>query len=286
MVHEFDSEAFGCLFMGVVGGQLGLVAIWAVLGPKSWTARLPTTLAVAIFLAVALTLGTSSAEGGGGIPPDVARSLLLVPAVLLATQLPLWVLKLVKGCRIVRHGEEFGREGAPSRQFGIEHLLGATAVVAVCLGLASAGLRPATRWETAVEPWGELLLGCLICSAWSALLTLPCLWAAMGAKEKGVAVFAMMGYVPIVTVFALIVLAAFGGGVDSEAAVMLFLCHAAAVAVMLAMLHVARSSGYALVWTRSAGPPSHASDAPGDTEARAPSPWAEDGQRQSQDGRE
>ena len=50
LVRATQSATLAALFGGGTAGQLGLLTIWAVFGPRCWTLRLPATLGVAVLL--------------------------------------------------------------------------------------------------------------------------------------------------------------------------------------------------------------------------------------------
>jgi Flp pilus assembly pilin Flp len=182
----------------------------------------------------------------------------------------LWILRIATGWRIVftsprpsaQRTSTASAQAAPesqpeapeatdgsvpasgSRQFRIEHILGAMAVIAIALGLARVAVIHETFPGGNVDAWTSLLVACAFCCIWSALSTLPCLWAAFSAPEKGAAAIAIGGYTVFMTLIAAAIL---GGGGFLEAAGMLLLFNGTLAAVMLGILHVARACGYALL---------------------------------------
>lgn len=270
MIEGTRSEVVVGLFSGPVGAQLGLLAIWAALGPRPWRVRLPTTLIIAMALRGILVLGAmASLEPSADEVRDRAQSLLFVPLVFLAAQLPLWILRVATGYRIVLDANQQADPPTESRQFGVQHILVATALVAIALGLASTALAPQIERSGAASAWIRLLILCVVCSLWSAFFTLPCLWAAFVAQDKGLAAMAIGGYDLFMSFFLMVVIGALTG-MPPFGLVLLF--NATLTAVMLGTLHVARACGYVFVRPRRAKPPVAPAESPTATDPSDPSP--------------
>ena len=144
--HSHASDVIEALWGGALLGQLGVLTVWAVFGTQRLHVRWPLAIVGAtlvwtfgFFLLVA---DEGQRHGGPGTPNyDALReTLCLVPIVFLAAQLPLWILKGIVGSRVARDAAGNLVATAPSRQFGILHLLGVTTVFAVAMGLASVTL--------------------------------------------------------------------------------------------------------------------------------------------------
>lgn len=242
VVLASESYVLATLFGGTVAGQAGLIAIWAVLGPRRWFVRLPAALAVAALLLALLGAGMAIETH---LPwSDIGHAFLFLPMVFLAVPLPLWVRRFVGGWRIVRGDAEPELFASGSRQFNLQDLLGATVVLAIMLGLASVGL--AEEGEMG-ETWIPLFLFCLGGAVWSAFCTLPCLWACFVARDKARSALAIAGCLVGITAILVVVVSAFAGrGPPAELVVAFFLFHAALVGVMLGVLHLLRANGYVL----------------------------------------
>lgn len=237
------------LVYGVIFGQLSLLSIWAVFGPSSALVRLPLTTMVGMSLAACLVAGYAAAVGIGGVPGETALVFLFVPLVLLSAQVPLWVLKLVTGGRIVRRDARTGQMPTVQRQFGIVHLMAATVVVALALGLASSGLRLLGAQE-AFEGMDILMRGvltsyCGLSCVLSLLVALPCLWAGLGAKNPRAGAVGLAIYAGLITLLwgAVLVLSS-PGPVPGEAVAELLLYGGSLMLVTLGTLYVARRCGY------------------------------------------
>ncbi len=256
---------------GAAAAQVGLLAIWAVLGPQPLLVRWSASLAVGVLLWCVWLMGVDFVESLDSA--EIAGGALVLPLILLAVQVPLWILKAATGWRIVLTGTKIPTSPAEVRQFGLQHILGATTVMAVALGLASLALPGGGAASLPdISQWLELMLACLMVCVVSALSTIPCLWAAFVARNKAGGAVVIGVYVLLVSVLALIVLSAWGPGPAVEG-LRLFLPFLGGVAaVLLGGLHAARSAGYVLLRPRrmqraatSGGSPStgeSASDAP------------------------
>lgn len=245
IAEEVGSPGFAGLVAGGVAGQFGLLSIWAVFGPQRWTRRLPAALGAAVLLFAALFLGMVVAEGNRPSQwEEFVLALLFLPLVFLSAQLLLWIPRYVGGWRIVRAEAETNVRATGSRQFDLRDLLGAMVVLAVSLGLASCGF---AGERDLGATWAPLLLGCLVCAAWSAFSTLPCLWACFVARAPGAAAIVIAVYVLVMTAVVLAIGSALGGsGPPGEAVVGVLMFHGGLAGVILGVLCVFRGSGYVL----------------------------------------
>ena len=234
------------LFYGVILGQLGLLSIWAVFGPSSALVRLPLTTMVGMFLVACFVGGFAAAVGTRDLPGEAALVLLFVPLILLSAQLPLWVLKLVTGGRIVRVDTKTGQMPTVQRQFGIGHLMAATVVVALAFGLASSGMRliVARSFGSDGRPMEgmtliSLVAPCVALCLLNLFVTLPCLWAGLGAKNPRAGAVGLAIYAGLMTLLSVAIFALFSPGPMER----LLNCGPPMV-VTLGMLYVARWCGY------------------------------------------
>jgi hypothetical protein len=189
---------------------------------------------------------------------EVARGTLMLPLILLAVQFPLWILKMATGWQIVLAGTPDPASPAQLRQFRLQHILGATTVVAASFGLAGVGLPhlegPRANADTSL--WLGLMLACLIFCVFSALSTLPCLWAAFVARNKAAGGAAIAIYAMLMSVLAATVISLMGVPSPHGQAIRIFLPLFGGLAfVLLGCLHAARWCGYVLLRPRRMGPP-------------------------------
>lgn len=258
VIEGSRSSVLAALLVGAIIGQFGLLAVWGVLGPQPLFVRWPLSLLVAVLLCCALLLGMAMLDAPRGGLAEMAMGMLMLPMIFLAVQLPLWVLRIVTGWCIVAGGTEDCSPPSESRQFQLQHMLGATTAVAVALGLASVYLRylgnPVGRVDLSM--WLGLMLTCLMCGVLSAFSTLPCFWAAFVARNKmsGAAMIAV--YAVLMSLLVLAVISAIGGSAPPGEAVLCFvLFHGSLAFVLLGGLHVVRLCGYVLLRPGRRWPP-------------------------------
>ena len=231
------------IILGSMFGQCCLLAIWGVLGPSRAPVRLIAALTIGVFLMASSGVGFRIFDLPNVTLDAGVAAFLVLPLYLLAFQLPLWVLKLVTGGRIVHVGSDPRPSTTPRRQFGLRDVMGGTVVIAVALSLAK------TSEDQVSEGWIPLLASCLACTVVSTFATLPCLWAGMIAKNKGaatgmIAIYAMLISVLCVVGIGLLLLR---GPMPAEVPVMLFSYSGTLMAVILGTLHIARLCGYVYI---------------------------------------
>lgn len=233
---------------GLIAGQFGLFVVWAVLGPQRPLARFVSALLAVVSFSFLFFLGTGAIATGRELR-ELFRFLLALPLLFLAAQLPLWILKMALGCRIVFRQTEDSVDCSPSRQFGLQHMLGATTVVAIALGLARVAMTdlgpPGGR--TVAEMWFPLMMACLMVGLWSAFSTLPCLWAVWMVRETVVSLGAVAIYTVVMTTVVLAVINAITDrSAPGEVVVGMMCFHGALMLVLLGGLFAVRACGAGL----------------------------------------
>jgi hypothetical protein len=253
MTEGIQPSAVGMVWIGLcagtIVGQFALLTIWAVVGPPRALVRLPLTTMLGIFLVAWLVAGTVVADGGGGPADEVAAAFLFLPLVLLSAQLPLWVLRLFNGGRIVRVDAKTGQIPTVQRQFGVRHLMGATVVVALAFGLASSGTRLVVGADEGMVGsgmiWGVLAAYCGTFGLLSLLVTLPCLWAGLGAENPRAAAVVILIYAALMILLLTVILPLlFGEPIPVDAVLMVCLASGSLAVVTLGSLYAARACGY------------------------------------------
>ena len=246
------------LFAGAVAGQLGVLAIWAVLGPGRWLVRWPISILVTMGFWCVLLVGIALADLHGPDIDEIFAATLMLPLVFLAVQLPLWVLRLVTGwCLVVGGGQDAGSP-ARRRQFGLQHMLGATTLVAAAMGLAGLGLSVADGRNTSPDTssWLFLMLVCLFSAVWSAFSTVPCLWAAFVARNRVAGVVAIAIYAMLMSLLAVVIISTIARGHPAGEGMRLFVpFHGGLAFVLLGSLLAARGCGCVLLRPRRMQPP-------------------------------
>jgi len=268
LVEQTQSEVLLAFLFGGLAGQLGVLVIWAVLGPQRWFVRLSATLAVALLLIGAVCLGVTVVEEYTPTAGEVACFLFCLPLVFLGVQLPLWIGRIAGGWRIARADAEPAGPAIAARQFRLQDALAATSLFAVAFSLASLGIAGEGGMENS---WTPFLLFCACCTAWSAFSTLPCLWACFIARGKRRGAVAIGMYIMGMTAVVLAVISAFVRiWPRTEVVVAFFLFHVAGVGLMLGVLHVLRVCGYVLHRTARKGSTTPFGDRPPDADPSEP----------------
>ena len=254
MMRGSQSEVVGMFLVGMIAGQFSLLSIWAVLGPQPVFVRWPLTLLTAMGLLLIVVLGVIAVDGP---PPDAVFVIWLfswLPLMFLAAQSPLWIVKLLTGCRIVRATVEDTLPAEGSRQFDLRQMFAATAAIAVILTVARLSFYvDSDQYHfggVETQMWLELLTACLVCAAWSAFVTIPCLGAVFVARNPTVGLIGVIVYASMVTC-----LIAFGmtwmfGSSEDEPAVSMIGLNAGSTIVLLCSLYLLRFVGYRLLWVR------------------------------------
>ena len=243
------------LLVGIGAGQLGLLATWAVLGPWPLYRQWFEAMLVGIGLFLAFLAGIVTANPREGLPPRTIflQMILAVFGLLFAVQLPLWLVRLLRGWRLVLRSADATRTAIESRQLQIRDILIATTIVAVALGATNLVCR---------ERDGQLDLEATIvvlcvgggAAAWSALLLPMCLWVCFGGSALHVRIGWFVGYLGGLAAIAASLVAAFSTRQREvpEICGCFLVLHVGLLATVFSGLGLARACGYVLVSVRSA----------------------------------
>ena len=151
--------------VALLAAQVFLVAIWLTLGSQRFLLRFCLSLGTLFALICLYVAGVSYNEDS--LPAEIPLIILGIASVGVGiTSIPLGLLRW-KGRRVI--SRKIVEYDAEASQFGIRHLLIATAVTAVLIPLAQ-GAFSNHRFEGGA-PWGEILcflaiyilLSCLLC---------------------------------------------------------------------------------------------------------------------------
>jgi hypothetical protein len=235
--------------MGLIAGQFGLLAIWAVFGAEPWVARLPLVLLIAVGLHGLFVLGMAAADVPEMAVTAYAKAMLMMPLVLGAVQVPLWIARMALGCRVVFRADAAKVDPSRLSQFGVQHLLGATTVVALALGLAQVGVSLFTSpYYSPSGVQAGLWIACAVAAGIGALAALPCVWAVLLARPTGLATVVAVMYTIAAAVLVPVVIGAIAGDApDSEVFQVSFWLHVGGMGMMLTGLHVVRACGYTML---------------------------------------
>ena len=252
-------------FVGAVAGQIGFLAAWAALGPFALAVRWPLVLLATAGLYLCFCFGLVVAGERAGFLEairEVGRMSLFIPVFFLCAQVPLGIVKTLRGWRILPAGETVRYSASEARQFGLLHLFGLTAAVAVSMALAKVAMDDwAQRFDgelsdveaqrMAAVIWGGLLLWCGFVCAYSAVWTPTAVWACFLARHPShglrVMVGLWLGLSIAVIVFVAAVRAELGGSIRGEIVPATFLHFAAAAAVLAGSLHLLRRGGCTMI---------------------------------------
>jgi MFS family permease len=248
---------FGFIIGGVIVGQFGLLATWAVLGP--W--RLYSQW----FVALLVGLGLFLAFMGGIVMVDPPRSfrqefspiflqmILGMMAFLVAAQVPLWCIRLLRGWRLVLRGTDTAQTAIESRQLQVRDILIVMTILAVYLGTASAVSKEHSML-TSSDFLIVILMYSVIGAIWSAMVLPICLWACFGASTIGARIVVLVTYAfSLAVIFAGLAVASSGGSQSPVERFFFFaVLHAALLATLFSGLGLARACGYEMVSIRTA----------------------------------
>ncbi len=172
-------------FGGTVA-QASLHAIWCVLAPVGFAKRFTVGVGTGLFLFVAWALGQGIYHCYESFLRDyywetVLTVLLGLPLVLIAIQLPLWLMRMWCGWRILHQADS--SQKSEYGAFGIRDLLVATAMLAVALSSARLALRACDLPDDATML--PLVTGAGAAAAVSLFVTLPAVIATLRARRLG-----------------------------------------------------------------------------------------------------
>ena len=250
-------EIFALIVGGVVAGQFGLLATWAVLGPWRLYSQWFVALLVGLGLFLAFLGGIALVEAPRSFrqefSPIFLQMILVAMAFLVAAQVPLWCIRLLRGWRLVLRGTDTAKTAIESRQLQIRDILIVMTILAVYLGtmnVVSKGnnLRMGDYVMIAILTYG------IIVAIWSAMVLPICLWACFGASAAGIRIVVLMAYpLALAAIFAGVVVASSGGRQSPVEPFFYFaVLHAALLATVLSGLGLARTCGYQMVSIRTA----------------------------------
>jgi MFS family permease len=237
---------------GVVVGEFGLLATWAVLGPWRRYTQWFATLLVWVALFTALALGVALARDLPRDPNDLLRVPVAYWPAFVSLQVPLAFVRLFRGWRLVLRGRDTARTAIESRQLEVRDFLIVTTILALFLGamdlVAKRGHGPGE------PPFLIIVLGMCGAAAVVGALTLPsCLWVCFRASRIKVRVLALIGFLLTSgTVLVGIVNAVSRRAVALEAPGVVLTLLLGLFATLLSGLGLARACGYVLVSVRTA----------------------------------
>lgn len=216
--------------VGVVLSQFGLLGIWASLGSRPWYVRQSVAI-VGVFL----SYGAIAAGGRAGAIQDFFREAPSLPLIFLCLQAPLWLLRLVRGWKIISIGSPGGNSIRDARRFSLRQMFAATTVIAIAIALA--------RVDHKVEQGVSIMAGAVVIGL---MLVAPCASSALGSRTLTAGTFWIIAYAAGGAMALALLLACIAGAPDRTAIVSLETFSLAAVGSIHGLLAAGRRAGYIL----------------------------------------
>ena len=237
-------------WLGTVGAQGGLHAVWCVLAPVGFIKRLAVGVGTGLILFVSFVLGFVVSERAH-LPADywetVVTGLLCLPLMAVAIQSPLWLARVCGGWRILHRADLSRQSGA--RTFGIRDILVATAVVALALSAARLAVPDSVSSDD--EFLLPLAIAVLAAAGISMLTTLPVVVATLRTRRMWLVLpAALLLDVVIAIGFGVIMSAIEGYPTPWEVSVGLVFLAGSLFACLAGVLLVVRGFGFRLSWGR------------------------------------
>jgi hypothetical protein len=205
----------GIFYFGSIGGQAGILAIGAVLGPASTLRRhlfvLPLLLGLALVWFLGILLSQAMNERDYPEVKTVAGVLLVLPLLFCVCELPLWFFRTFLRWRI----ESPADRSARPPQLTIAGILAATAAVALSLGAVRLGQK-LNGGVNEAEWW----VGVAFAAAWCggvSLVVLPVVTALVFRTHSLViGLLVSVAWIGLLFLALLMVLSAFAGSVPTS----------------------------------------------------------------------
>lgn len=191
-----DGEIVTVVGLGLFLSQFGILPAWLVWGPRPYWQRVLIHWAAVAGLSLAWVLGLLCSELSGtpfepeSMLRDIVPGFLLLPAISLGVEAPLWVTRLNFGWRFVRPTSRAVEE----RKLAIRDFLSGTSVIAFALGAARLAMAMGDS-SPDFEIWIPLAISGG-CAAVASALALPLLvWSLLRLDDwrGGLAVITVYG---------------------------------------------------------------------------------------------
>lgn len=170
-----DFALFVGIGIGIVIGQLSLIATWGALGTGSVLIRLPGTLLLGVLAWYGLILGCHLGVSGTGSYIQNGEAVVLGFALavgILVAQVPLWIAGRVFRWRLI--GEEIPSD-RDDRQFQLSHVLLGMLFVSLILAIGRAIFPKHGDWAMPMHRGVPVLLAAL--GLTNVVTTVPSIWA-------------------------------------------------------------------------------------------------------------
>lgn len=252
MIERSGPNDFGALWgtfcMGSIGGQAGLLAIGAVLGPFSTLRRHLVVIVLAAAWALAWLLGVllSRAIYGPYSPSlkEVLPVLLTLPLLFCFCELPLWIVRTFFRWRI----ESLADTSPRLPQLSIAGILAATAAVGLALGAIRLGQKLGNSNE------GDWWLGVAVAAGFTggiSAFVLPMVVAMIFRYPSPIiGVLVATAWISLLGVVLVAVISAFAGSFPSREMHLLLSLLMGFIITLTSPLALVRGFGYRLLWGR------------------------------------
>jgi hypothetical protein len=245
-----DVWPFVALLAGFLIAQGGLAAHYLVWGTEPFPWRLFKHWIVTLGLfgswAIGFALAFGNQAGADQITTTWAVVLCSLPLVSLATQLPMWPLRIYGGWRIELPPNDTSRISPSS--LSIRDMILGTVLTAITLG----ALRLMPRWGEPLDGrfWILWALAALSIAGVSAVLLLPALVVCFRMKDAGTSFAVLCGIAFVAWILTITVLGTTGpgGAMPGEVLVSVGLVYVAFTASLTVPLLIFRSRGYRLTF--------------------------------------
>lgn len=239
------------LLVGLCIGQVTLIALWASLAPGNVVLRSAWSVALVLIMWYGLILGVPSMLFRNITRSDALVLLAVVASGAIILQVPLWIAKAFFRWRLIHRRTTAIDSTQDDRQFRLEHLLMATALVALALAPFREVLPPAGNERVSINDSFVILLSVLI--ACNLVITIPCIWWAFAKTSRVIVLTAVWPfYCAGITAIEFACLHALLGppGVKLwQRAMTFFVANLAQCAVVVGALLIFRAIGFRLVRT-------------------------------------
>ncbi len=236
--------------MSMIGAQMALHGIWCALGQLRWTKRLAVGATSGLVLYGGIVAGwmvlPSFSEGdldGDDLLTVAMTGLFCLPLLALATQMPLWIMRIWFRWRIAHRDHADPSRFQPLR---IGHLLVAMTVVAGALAAARVSQSISSSRED--ESIVVLAVAALVIAVASATTTVPAVLACLRARRLPLALG--LTFAAEVAVYVALAIILGGGRLDWQLIKAALVFAGGYFVTLTAPMLIARRLGYRLLWGR------------------------------------
>ena len=233
--------------VGMIGGQAAVHGIWCVFASLHWAKRFlaGATSAIVLFGGLVVPQLLAGRVSHGDVA-DLAVPLLCLPLFLLATQTPLWIMRIWFRWRIVHRDDATSAHFEPLR---IGDLLIATAVIG--MALAAARLSQSIGSSSGNDGIVWLVVAALVIMVISGITVLPAILAGLYARRLPLALgLALAPDAAIVVVYVALAVTLGGGRFEWELFIAMPALAGGFFVTLTAPMLIARRIGYRLLWGR------------------------------------